>query len=429
MSEWKEKILSELGFTYAGLSGKTQKDFGRGKPFIPFMNIMSNGKIDPKFMGYVDVASNERQNVVQVGDLFFTTSSETPEEVGMTSVLLEDIGECYLNSFCFGFRLYNFDDLLPEFATYLFRGNVVRKQIINLGQGYTRFNLPKTELLKKLKLKLPSEPEQRKISEILTKSDSIIEKTQAAIAKYQAIKQGMLQDVFTRGIDTTTGALRPRYDDAPHLYKESPLGWIPREWEVDCLGSIIDAVDPQPDHRTPHSVENGVPYLGINDMDKYGNIDLTKCRKVSDEILAEHKKRYTIRMGDIMFGKIGTIGEPKRLLNFDNITLSANVILIQPKCVADYIYWLLCSQLINGQVKKSIHATSQPAFGIEKIRALIVPICDEIEQGLISQAINSCDTKLRTEQAYLEKLQALKKGLMEDLLTGKVRVAEEVMQE
>ena len=127
MSKRKEKILGELGFTYAGLSGKTQKDFGRGKPFIPFMNIMSNGKIDPKFMGLVEVTQNERQNAVQKGDLFFTTSSETPEEVGMTSVLLEEIGECYLNSFCFGFRLYNFEDLQPEFAPYLFRGNEVRK--------------------------------------------------------------------------------------------------------------------------------------------------------------------------------------------------------------------------------------------------------------------------------------------------------------
>ena len=116
MSKRKEKILGELGFTSAGLSGKTQKDFGRGKPFIPFMNIMSNGKIDTTFMGLVEVTKNERQNAVQKGDLFFTTSSETPEEVGMTSVLLEEIGECYLNSFCFGFRLYNFEDLQPEFA-------------------------------------------------------------------------------------------------------------------------------------------------------------------------------------------------------------------------------------------------------------------------------------------------------------------------
>ncbi len=175
MNNWKEKIFGELGFTYAGLSGKTQKDFGRGKPYIPFMNIMANGKIDPKFLNYVDVLENELQNAVQKGDLFFTTSSETPEEVGMTSVLLDDIGVCYLNSFCFGFRLFNYDDLIPDYAPYLFRGNEVRKQIINLGQGYTRFNLPKTELLKKLTLNLPQLPEQQKISEILTSVDSIIE--------------------------------------------------------------------------------------------------------------------------------------------------------------------------------------------------------------------------------------------------------------
>lgn len=195
MSKWNEKILGELGYTYAGLSGKTKNDFGKGKPFIPFMNIMTNGIIDTKFLNYVEVLPNEKQNVVKKGDLFFTTSSETPEEVGMTSVLLEDIGECYLNSFCFGFRLYNFDDLLPEFAPYLFHASEVRKQIINLGQGYTRFNLPKTELLKRLKLKLPSLPEQKKISRILSIMNAAIEKNEEAIKKYKAIKQGILQDL------------------------------------------------------------------------------------------------------------------------------------------------------------------------------------------------------------------------------------------
>ena len=163
--------------------------------------------------------------------MFFTTSSETFEEVGMTSVLLEDIEECYLNSFCFGFSLYNFDDLIPEFVPYLFRGETVRRDISILGQGSTRYNLPKTELLNRLKLNLPPLPTQRKIARILSTADAVVEKTQAAIAKYKAIKQGMLHDLFTRGIDLATGTQRPAYKDASHLYKPSKLGWIPKEWE------------------------------------------------------------------------------------------------------------------------------------------------------------------------------------------------------
>ncbi len=418
MSEWKEYLLGDLlslkpeyGANAAGINYRPQLP-----RFLRITDIDDNGRLIKTDLVSVDIKYLEQYGLKQ-DDIVIARTGNT---VGKSYLYNEKDGTLVYAGYLIKFR-FDGGKVLPQFAFHHLQSERFKSWIKNTVRIGAQPNINAAEYCS-IKFKFPPLPEQRRIARILSTADAVIEKTQAAIAKYQAIKQGMLQDVFTRGIDTTTGALRPRYDDAPHLYKESALGWIPKEWEADCLGSIIDAVDPQPDHRTPHSVENGVPYLGINDMDKYGNIDLTKCRKVSDEILAEHKKRYTIRMGDIMFGKIGTIGEPKRLLNFDNITLSANVILIQPKCVADYIYWLLCSQLINGQVKKSIHATSQPAFGIEKIRALIVPICDEIEQSLISQAINSCDTKLRTEQAYLEKLQALKKGLMEDLLTGKVRV-------
>src|SRR5690606_29055719 len=105
MGEWKEIELGNLGQTYSGLSGKTKEDFGSGKPYIPYLNIFSNSKINPNALELVEISPTERQNRVQHGDIFFTTSSETIEEVGMTSVLLNDLGEVYLNSFCFGFRL------------------------------------------------------------------------------------------------------------------------------------------------------------------------------------------------------------------------------------------------------------------------------------------------------------------------------------
>lgn len=275
--------------------------------------------------------------------------------------------------------------------------------------------------LYRLKINYFDPNKQKEIAHILTTCDSVIEKIQTAIAKYKAIKQGLLHDLFTRGLDSN-GKLRPRYSEAPELYKESELGMIPKEWEVKRLGDVINAIDPQPDHRTPESVENGVPYLGINDIDNFGKIDLRKCRKVSTGILEEHKKRYQIRNGDIIFGKIGTIGEPKRLFNFNNLTLSANVILIQPQGIADYIYWYLLSESVNKQINNSIHTTSQPAFGMDKIRSLIIPMCEDIEQNEIAERLNAINDKIQTEETLLQKYQSIKRGLMGDLLGGKKEV-------
>lgn len=419
MSNWKEKILGEIGFTYAGLSGKTQKDFGRGKPFIPFMNIMTNGKIDSKFMGLVEVAPNERQNAVQKGDLFFTTSSETPEEVGMTSVLLDDVGECYLNSFCFGFRLYNFDDLLPEFAPYLFRGNEVRKQIINLGQGYTRFNLPKTELLKKLILELPSIREQKKISEILTKADSIIEKTRAAIDKYKAIKQGMLHDLFTRGIDLQTGKLRPRYQDAPHLYKESKLGWIPREWEVKVLGNLVS------------SYSGGTPSRGIESYYK-GDIPWVTSSEVNqDEILKtnqhitqdalDNSSAKWVEPNTVLVAMYGATAGQISMLRIRATTNQA-VLACPSLCEisSDFLYYLMVFNKEN--LLNKTQGTGQPNLSKSIIDALNVVFPKPNEQQKIAKSLKAIDNKLQTEQSYLQKMQSLKKGLMEDLLSGRKQV-------
>jgi len=426
MSKRKEKILGELGFTYAGLSGKTQKDFGRGKPFIPFMNIMSNGKIDPKFMGLVDVAPNERQNAVQKGDLFFTTSSETPEEVGMTSVLLEDVGECYLNSFCFGFRLYNFDDLVPEFAPYLFRGNEVRKQIINLGQGYTRFNLPKTELLKKLRLSLPSENEQKRISEILTKADSIIEKTQSAIAKYKAIKQGMLQDLFTRGIDLNTNKLRPRYQDAPHLYKESKLGWIPRQWDCDSIDNLTDKVGSgvTPTGGSEVYKSQGILFLRSQNI-LYGKLSLIDVAFIPEEI-DEMMENSRAKPFDVLLNITGaSIGRcaffPEELVNA-NVNQHVCIIRFKTpsKSLAVFASEYLNTDLGQRQMYKAMAVGNREGLNYQQIKAFNFPeIKNPKELEKISSIIESINNKLQTEQTYLQKMQSLKKGLMEDLLSGR----------
>src|SRR5690606_19966500 len=101
---------------------------------IPYMNIFQNDRIDPNRLDYVRVEVGGRQQLVRKGDVFFTGSSETPDELAMSSVLLDDLGECYLNSFCIGYRLADGAPLLPEYARYLFRGTEFRRSILKLSQ-------------------------------------------------------------------------------------------------------------------------------------------------------------------------------------------------------------------------------------------------------------------------------------------------------
>jgi type I restriction enzyme S subunit len=195
--EWEVKKLGEIGATFGGLSGKSKKDFSDGNcPYIPFMNIMSNPVIDETYFNYVKIKKGESQHKATKGNLFFNGSSETPEEVGMCSILLNDIPNLYLNSFCFGFRLFKTANENGLFLVYYFRSNKGRQHFRLLAQGATRYNLSKTQLLK-MEIALPSEPEQTRIATILSDMDSEIDVLEKKLSKTKELKQGLMQQLLT----------------------------------------------------------------------------------------------------------------------------------------------------------------------------------------------------------------------------------------
>lgn len=193
---WRDVSLGEIGTTYSGLSGKTKDDFGQGAPYIPYINIYNNSRIDIDNFDKVRVGKNEKQNLCKFGDIFFTTSSETPEEVGMASVLLDDIGKLYLNSFCFGYRLNDFKTLHPNYARYLLRGGALRRELNELAQGSTRFNLSKKGLMK-IKLSLPPIDEQLAISTIIENSENQVSLLEKQLAHIKQEKNSLAQQLFT----------------------------------------------------------------------------------------------------------------------------------------------------------------------------------------------------------------------------------------
>lgn len=193
---WREVRLGDIGSTFTGLTGKTKDDFGEGSAYVPYLNIFQNSRIDTRQFDYVRVEKGERQNRLKFGDILFTTSSETPDEVGMPSVLLDDVPELFLNSFCFGFRLHTNDDLRPRYARFYLRGTAFRRVVRRLAQGATRYNLSKTYLLD-LRITLPPVDEQDQIANVLEAAE-LEERALLDEAKRLRIeKKALMQQLLT----------------------------------------------------------------------------------------------------------------------------------------------------------------------------------------------------------------------------------------
>jgi type I restriction enzyme S subunit len=277
-----------------------------------------------------------------------------------------------------------------------------------------------SEDLKKLPLPRINLSVQRAISDVLTIVDHTIEKTESLITKYQQIKAGLMHDLFTRGV-TADGKLRPPREQTPELYQETSIGWIPREWDALQLDQISKIIDPQPDHRTPPEQQDGIPYVGIGDFDTFGEIDESACRKIVVSAYMRQASRFNTEEGDIIYGKIGTIGQPKKLPD-GSYALSANVLLIKPDINKSFIYHALSTSYFEKQIVNITNTTSQPALGIERFRKLLVSLPQGDEQHMIASQLDAVDAKLSSESSLAQKLKMKKAGLMHDLLTGEVRI-------
>ncbi len=154
--------FNEIGIDYGGLTGKSAEDFGYGKPFISYLNVYQNQVITDYNFDNVEIRDGENQNKVRTGDLLFTLSSETPEEIGYSAVYMGNAKELYLNSFCFGIHIQESEMVYPPYMGYFTSTTYFRRKIIPYAQGSTRFNLHKPSLMN-IKFSLPAKEYQIKI--------------------------------------------------------------------------------------------------------------------------------------------------------------------------------------------------------------------------------------------------------------------------
>lgn len=189
---WEQRKIGDLGVTYAGLSGKKKEDFGHGEAeFIPYLNVFTHPIADVTMTEAIEI--DDRQVKVQNGDVLFTTSSETPEEVGMSSVWLKNSSNTYLNSFCFGFRLN--ESINSFYLAYMLRSKDVRNKIVLLAQGISRYNISKKKMME-INVPIPTDAEQRKVGEIFKQLDNLINLYRQQIEKLKNIKTALLEKMF-----------------------------------------------------------------------------------------------------------------------------------------------------------------------------------------------------------------------------------------
>lgn len=275
--------------------------------------------------------------------------------------------------------------------------------------------------LKTMPVAAPDLPQQQRIAEVLSTVDEAIEQTEALIAKTQQIKTGLMHDLFTRGV-TPDGQLRPSLEEAPQLYKESPLGLIPKAWEVAVVDNFCAQVVDCP-HSTPVYVDRGIPCIRTADM-LPGQLLLDKAYRVTEQTYRERVARLIPRTGDIIYSREGErlgIASP---VGDEPVCLGQRVMLLRPGQETDpaFMLWGMNTDWFYRRVISGLGATTSPHVNVGDIRKQLLLRPPRDEQERIGLQLTTLQAKLAADETEAKQLHSLRSGLMHDLLTGRVPV-------
>lgn len=308
-----------------------------------------------------------------------------------------------------------------------FAGKVLRTEHVGAAAEMTSVGtkMPRTSWkhLSELEVFCPGFPEQSKIAKVLDTFDTAIHETEAIIAKLKAVKQGLLHDLLTRGIDAN-GELRPPQAEAPQLYKESPLGWIPKDWACKSFGGLCESSAFGPRFPSDAYDENGpLATLRTTDMDDEGNISLSTMPRaaIAPSVFADH----LLQLGDIVISRSGTCGVTGVFAGHDiPVVPGAFLIRFRMRDIRLNRFYRryfnsplgrpYLERLAVGGVQKNIKGSD--------VLNLLVPIPSPEEAIGIAERVEAMEHDIECNQALLTKLTLQKSGLMDDLLTGRVRV-------
>ncbi|MDT2876481.1 restriction endonuclease subunit S [Lactococcus lactis] len=405
--DWEERKLGDVGNTFTGLTGKTKEDFGHGSAkFVTYVNVFQNPIATLDQLDAIEI--DEKQNQVQKGDIFFTTSSETPEEVGMSSVWTHDTENVYLNSFTFGYRPRVSFDL--NYMASMLRSPSIRKKITFLAQGISRYNISKTKMLE-IEIPTPTLSEQEKIGSFFKQLDNTIALHQRKLDLLKEQKKGYLQKMFPKN-----GAKVP----------ELRFAGFADDWEERKLIDVKDNEDRYSYTGGPFGSD-----LKSSDYTEIG-VRIIQLQNIGDGKFVNDYKIYTseekarslnsnlIYPGEIIIAKMAdplaraTILpkiEPKYLMASDGIRLKISTDYFDNY----YILTLINSDVFRKEALNNSTGTTRKRIGLVTLGNLPMMIPSFEEQQKIGSFFKQLDETIALHQRKLDLLKEQKKGFLQKM--------------
>ncbi len=407
MGKWVKSLLGAIGPITKGSGISRDQSHSGELPAVRYGEIYTHHNEYVK--DYVSRISNEVAETAQPthrGDILFAGSGETPDDIGKCVALLDD-------GVFAGGDLVIFsppDGSDPVYWGCLLNIPYVQKQKAMRAQGSSIYHI-RPDAIKKIEVVYDSDAdEQRHIAEILTTCDEVIEKSEAVVEKYRAIKAGMLNDLFTRGIGKN-GKLRPPPESAPQLYKDTALGKVPREWEEKTIAEIGDVVTGSTPSRSD-SANWGGDFNWISAQDFKDKYIYNAAEKVSDK---GKRACRLLPLNSVLVTCIASIGL-NAIAKVECATNQQINAVICEGCDYEYFYYLICFS--DGKLKQLVGQTAVPIIGKTDFQQLLMAYpSDFAEQRQIAERLSAIDAKIAAELAVVAKYRKVKAGLMARLLT------------
>jgi len=330
-------------------------------------------------------------------------------------ILIKDIDDKLVYSMDLTKLIFNKSKIDGEFLFYYLTHETVRQKMKTFAQGTNVLHL-NHRLVKNMRVPLPLLLEQKAIAHILSTVDEAIQKTDEIIAKTEKLKKGLMQELLTKGVGHKE-------------FKDTEIGRIPKGWEVVKLMKITTKIK-DIDHKMPNKVKEGIPFVSVKYMLKYPDYDFRivytdpDLEFISEKDYQYHKRRFDAEKGDIIYSRFGTIGHAKLIQTEERFIASYSIVLIKPKTIVYplYLVYALNSEKVRLQAKIATKGATNRNLHLEDIKNLKLPLPPLEEQKKISEILSTVDKKLDVERNEKAKLERIKQGLMDLLLTGKIRV-------
>jgi type I restriction enzyme S subunit len=400
---WKLKSVGELSNVKRGASPRPIKDpkwWGGKTGWVRISDVTSSRKYLKKTTQYLSDEGVNKSVQIDKGEVVLTICAT----IGRAIIISVDA--CIHDGFVWFDKLGQ--SINREFWYYFLASKEdFFKAQRQLG---TQGNL-NTSIVSNVLCMLPPLPEQQKIAKILTSVDEVIEKTQAQIDKLKDLKTGMMQELLTKGIGHTE-------------FKDSPVGTIPVGWGVLPLDDIIDRVI-DCEHKTAPYVDKS-EFLVIRTSNvRNGELVLDGMKYTTESGFKEWTKRTIPVVGDVLFTREAPAGESCMVPKGVKVCMGQRMVLLRPKkelVDPDLFSFYLSSEFAALAIYERSIGTTVSRINIEDIKRIPCIVPPLKEQQYIAKAIQSCQSSISSKESKLNRLVATKKALMQDLLTGKVRV-------